>query len=228
MAARYKNDIDIAKAERDFKIKNAEYDMEIQGKKAKSELSYSLQAAKTKQLIREENKQVEVIERDREIHVQEQEIIRRERELDATVRKPAEAERYRLEKIASANKSRVVLEAQAQSESIRIKGEAKAYAIQVKAKAEAEQMAKKAEAWKEYKDAALVEMMLETLPKVAEEIAQPLTKTKKVVMVSSGNSEVGASKLTEEVIDIVEKLPKVIKSMTGVDITTVCITILFL
>lgn len=146
--------------------------------------------------------------------------------MDAIVRKPAEAEKYRLEKIASANKSKVVLEAQAQSESIRMKGEAKAFAIQAKAKAEAEQMAKKAEAWKEYKDAALVDMMLDTLPKVAEEIAAPLTKTKKVVMVSSGNSDVGASKLTEEVIDIIEKLPKVVNNMTGVDITKVCINII--
>ena len=32
--------------------------------------------------------------------------------------------------------------------------------------AEAEQMRKKAEAWKEYQDAAMVDMVLETLPKV--------------------------------------------------------------
>jgi len=48
--------------------------------------------------------QITVIERGQNIQVQEQEIIRRERELDATIRKPAEAEKYRLEKIADANK----------------------------------------------------------------------------------------------------------------------------
>lgn len=47
-----------------------------------------------------------------------------------------------------------------------MRGEAEAYAIEAKAKAEAEQMAKKAEAWKEYKDAAMVDMLLEALPKV--------------------------------------------------------------
>ena len=41
-----------------------------------------------------------------------------------------------------------------------MRGEAEAYAIEVKAKAEAEQMAKKADAWKEYQEAALVDMML--------------------------------------------------------------------
>ena len=62
------------------------------------------QAAKTKQRIREEQMQVTVIERAQQIQVQDQEIVRRERELDAQVRKPAEAEKFRLEKLAEANK----------------------------------------------------------------------------------------------------------------------------
>jgi len=64
-----------------------------------------LQAAKTKQAIKEEEMQITVVERSQKIQIQEQEIIRRERELDAKVRKPAEAEKFRLEKIAEANKS---------------------------------------------------------------------------------------------------------------------------
>jgi len=67
-----------------------------------------IQAAKTKQAIKEEEMQISVIERAQNIQVQDQEIIRRERELDATIRKPAEAEKYRLEKIADANKYNVV------------------------------------------------------------------------------------------------------------------------
>jgi len=67
-----------------------------------------IQAAKTKQAIKEEEMQISVIERAQNIQVQDQEIVRRERELDATIRKPAEAEKYRLEKIADANKYNVV------------------------------------------------------------------------------------------------------------------------
>ena len=63
-------------------------------------------------------------------------------------------------------RARVVLEAEAQSESVRMKGEAEAFAIEAKAKAEAEQMARKADAWKDYQEAAMVDMVLETLPKV--------------------------------------------------------------
>ena len=71
---------------------------------------------------------------------QEQEIQRRERELDSTVRRPAEAEKYRLEKIAEANRNRLIMEAEADAEAEILRGEAKAFAIEARAKAEAEQV----------------------------------------------------------------------------------------
>lgn len=46
MAARYANDIEIAKAQRDFELKKAAYDMEVQTKKAESDLAYELQVNK--------------------------------------------------------------------------------------------------------------------------------------------------------------------------------------
>ncbi|CAO1356562.1 unnamed protein product [Diamesa serratosioi] len=218
MASRFQNDIQIAKAQRDYELKKAAYDVEVQTKKAEAEMAYELQAAKTKQRIKEEQMQIKVVERKQEILVQEQEIVRRERELEATVRRPAEAEKYRLEKLAEANKMRVFLEAEAEAESIRIRGEAESFAIEAKAKAEAEQMAKKAEAWMEYREAAMIEMLMETLPKIAAEVAAPLTQIKKITMVSSGGGEIGAAKLTSEILAIIDKVPELAKSMTGVDI----------
>lgn len=149
-------------------------------------MAFELQAAKTKQRIMEEQMQVKVVERSQEIAVQEQEMTRRERELDSTVRRPADAEKFRysitftnkafvmyrlkfdfrLEKMAEANKLRLVMEAEAEAEAIKIRGETEAFAIEAKAKAEAEQMAKKAAAWNEYKSAAMIDMMLDMLPKV--------------------------------------------------------------
>merc|ERR1712106_425715 len=134
--------------------------------------------------------------------------MRREKELDSKVRKPAEAEKFRLEKIAEAERQKVVLEAEAEAEATALRGEAEAYAIEVKAKAEAEQMAKKADAWKEYKEAALVDMMLKVLPKIAAEVAGPISETNKITRVST------------EVLDIMGSLPETVKKMTGVDITT--------
>ncbi|KAF6034768.1 Flo1 [Bugula neritina] len=219
MQARYSNDIEIAQSKRDFELKKAAYDMEVQTKKAEADLAYSLQAAKTKQRIKEEQMEVKVVERSLQIQVQEQEIVRRDRELEATVKKPAEAEVYKLTKLAEANKNKIVLGAQAEAESVKMKGEAEAYAIEAKARAEAEQMAKKADAWKEYQDAAVVDMILEVMPQVAAEVAAPLTQCKKVTLVSSGKGDVGASKLTGEVFDIIERMPKLVEGMTGVDLT---------
>jgi len=115
MASLFLNDTEIAKAQRDFELKKAAYDVEVQTKKAEAEMAYELQAAKTKQRIKEEQMQVKVVERTQEIAVQDQEMKRREQELEATVRRPAEAEKFRLEKIAEANKYRVVLEAEAEA-----------------------------------------------------------------------------------------------------------------
>lgn len=219
MKAKYENDAKIAQAKRDFELKKAAYDKEVSTKKAESELAYNLQEAITKQSIKEAEMQIKVEERTKQIQVQDQEIQRRDKELTAQVKKPAEAEKFRMERLAEAERNRIILEADAMAESVRMKGEAEAFAIEAKAKAEAEQMAKKADAWKDYQEAAMVDMVLSTLPKVAAEIAAPLATTKKITMVSSGKGDVGASKLTGEVLDVVAKLPDVVEKLTGVNMS---------
>merc|ERR1719411_903697 len=219
MEAKLKNDTEIARFKRDYDFKKAGYDVEVNTAKANADLAYTLQAALMQQQIKEEETQVKVIERMQEIELQEQEIQRKEKELESKVRQPAEAEKFKLEKIAEANKLKAVLEAEAEAEAIQLKGEAKAFAIEAKAKAEAEQMAKKADAWNEYEKAALMDMMLKMLPKVAAEVAAPLSKAKKITMISDSTSELGASKLTQEVLDIMNKIPDTVTKMTGVDIS---------
>ncbi|KAM4696734.1 flotillin-1 [Rhinophrynus dorsalis] len=219
VSSQFVNEIEMAKAQRDFELKKAAYDMEVNTKKAESELAYQLQVAKTKQKIEEEKVQVQVVERTQQIQLQDQEISRREKELEARVKKPAEAERYRLEKLAEAERMKLITEAEAESESIRVKGEARAYAVEVRARADAEQMAKKAEAFQQYQEAAMVDMLLEKLPEVAEEISKPLTQVKKIKMVSSGGGEVGAAKITGEVLDILNRLPETVEKLTGINIS---------
>ena len=112
------------------------------------------------------------------------------------------------------------MESEAEAEAEVLRGEAEAFSIEARAKAEAEKMAKKADAWKEYKEAAMLDMMLESMPKVAAEIAAPLSQAKKISMVSDGSGEIGAAKLTGEVLQIMTSVPNLVKNMTGVDITT--------
>ncbi|XP_005756014.1 flotillin-1-like [Pundamilia nyererei] len=109
-----------------------------------------------------------------------------------------------------------------------VKGEAEAFAVEAKGRAEAEQMVKKAEAFKEYKEGAMVDMLLEKLPLMAEEISRPLCEAKKVTMVSSGGGDVGVAKLSGEVLDIMTQLPEALEKMTGVNISQVTLFMLHL
>jgi len=56
---------------------------------------------------------------------------------------------------------------------------------------------------------------------VAAEVAAPLSQAKKVTMVSMGKGDIGAAKLTTEVLDVVERIPNVVEGLTGVNITKV-------
>ena len=56
---------------------------------------------------------------------------------------------------------------------------------------------------------------------MAEEIARPLAAAHKITMISNGNGEVGASKLTGEVLDIMTRLPATVEKLTGVNISQV-------
>lgn len=74
--------------------------MKIIFQKAEAQLAYELQAAKIRQRIRNEEIQIEVVERRKQIEVEEQEVKRKEFELQSTVRLPAESEHYKIGKIS--------------------------------------------------------------------------------------------------------------------------------
>ena len=221
-AARFAADTAIAESERDFNLQKASYDRESNARLAEAELTYQLQAAKTQKDIREQEMQVEVIERQKKIEVQQQEVYRKEQKLEATVRRPANAERDQLETVAAGNRARVIAEAEAEAEAIRVRGHAEAEAIRAKGLAEAEAMDRKAAAWKEYGQAALIEQLFDRLPEVAAAISAPLAKTEKIVMISGGgNGEsggIGASRLTRDITSIMAELPSVVEALTGIDI----------
>ena len=231
-AAKFAADTAIALSERDFQTEKAAYDQEVNARRAEAELAYPLQEAKTRQRIRAEESQVEVVERQKQIEVQEQEVARREKELDATVRRPAAADRYRLETLAEGERARVVAEARAEAESITLRGEAdasaivargqaEAEAIRAQGLAEAEAMTKKADAWKEYGQAAMIQQLFESLPQVASAVAQPLAKTDSIVVISNGSESgagAGASKVTQDVSNTIAQLPALVEALTGFDL----------
>lgn len=237
--AKYLAETKIAEANRDKEMKVAEYQASINEIKAESDLSYDKKKFVIEQDVQAEAMKVEIIRKQKEIELQEQEALRKEKELDAMIRKPAEAEKYRMEVTAEADRVRKSKEAEAESytikaegiakaeaikaaglseaEIIRAKGEAEAEIIKAKGEAEAIALAKKAEAYKLFNDAAIAQMVIEKLPEIASAIAQPLSKTEKIVMI--GDS--GASKITKDITNILAQLPETVKGLTGVDITNI-------
>jgi flotillin len=158
------------------------------------------------------------------------EIARREKELEATVVRPAEANKSAIQAQAEADKYRLIAEAQGQAEAIKAQGAAEAEAIKLrglaeaevirqKGFAEAEAMAKKAESWGQYNAAAVTQMFVEMLPSLARAVAEPLSKTEKIVIVSSGGGDgagAGASRITQDVATVMAQLPPVVESLSGI------------
>lgn len=128
----------VAEADRDYKIKLAEYNASVQQKKAESDLSYDLQKFKTQQAVTAEEVQVEVVRKQREILVAEQEALRKEKELIATVTRPAEAERNRQAVLADGESIKLKTVAQGQAEAVREVGMGEADAARAKGLAQAE------------------------------------------------------------------------------------------
>lgn len=215
MDIKYNTDTKIEDNARQYKLQKAQFDREINTAKAEAQLAYELQAAKTRQRIRNEEIQIEVVERKKQIEVEEQEIKRKEKELIATVRLPAEAESYRVETIAQGRRTQTVEAARAEAERIKRIGEAEAYGIEVVGKAEAEQMKMKAAAYKQYGDAAVMSMVLESLPKIAAEVAAPLAKTEEIVMIGSSDS------VTNGVTRLCGEIPPAVQALTGIDLSKV-------
>jgi flotillin len=215
--ARYKADTSIADSSRAFQMEKASFDQEVNTLTAEAELAYELQAAKEKQSIRNEEIEIEVIERRKMIQVEDKEIERRENELNATVKLPAEAESYKVQTLAEAAKTKKVLAAQADAERIKMIGAAEAAAIEAIGKAEAEKMRQKAAAYKQYGDAALMSLILEAMPKIAAEVAAPLEKTQEIVIISDDKN--GGSNVSQEITKLLGSLPPQIQALTGVDLS---------
>jgi len=223
-------DAEVAEAERDKSLKVEQYRAERDRAKAEADVAYSLM---------EIEKQSEV-ERQKAA-LAEQAAMRVEKELVASVDKPAEAakrkteieaeaakikaireaeaeaERIRIEAMARAEARKI--EAQAEAEAIRLKGEADADAIRAKGIAEADAKNKLADALAKYGEAAVVEMLISRLPEIVGQVARPMENIDKITVIDTGNGDGGASKVARTVTNVAGTGFEVLKDLTGLDVT---------
>ncbi|MFI7084498.1 flotillin family protein [Streptomyces anulatus] len=219
--ARLKAAEEIAIAERTYYLKQAEIKAETEAAAAKANAAGPLaEAARQQEVLQEQEK------------VAERQAALTDRELDTKVRKPADAARYQAEQEAEARRIAQVKEAEADAErsrltgqgeklhrsaladAVRIEGEADAAAIAAKGAAEAEAMRKKADAFAQYGDAAVLQMLVEVLPSVVAKASEPLSAIDKMTVISTD----GASQLARTVTDNVAQGMELLTSTTGVDL----------
>ncbi len=163
-----------AEAQRDLEIKKAKYVETVKKQQAQADKAYEIQTNIMQQQVVAEAVRVQQVEREQQIKVQEAEILRREKELIATVLKQAEIERQRIAMLAEAEKQPAVDRGRRPAlPRSALQGEAEADIIFKKGDAEARAMNVKAEAFQEYNQAAVIDKLLTSLPEIVAGARQP-------------------------------------------------------
>lgn len=255
---------EIAQAQRDFSIRQAQYQAEVETEKARAAQAGPLAQATARQAVVAEEVKVDRTRTQGMIAVQEQEVLRRQQELEATVIKPAEAERQAAVVRAEAHKTASILEAEgkraslisiaeAEQERLRQEGMGRAAALEAEGRAEASKIEaigiaqaraieaqgvaeatailRKAEAWKEFNEAARLQTILEKLPAIIESsagvfgaVSAPMGKIDKLIVIDQGGGNgtggSGAARLAQTAPAVVFQFLQQLQAL-GLDVPTV-------
>ena len=188
----------------------------VKKQQASADKAYEIQTNVMQQQVRAEEVTIHQVEKEHEVKVQDAEILRRDRELTATVLKQAEFERKRIETLAEAEKMRLVMEAEGRAAAIRAQGEAEAEIIFKKGEAEAKAMNVKAEAYQEFNQAAIVDKLITGMPEIVRALAAPLANVDKITIVSTGNgTSAGMHKITGDITEMAAQIPALFETLSG-------------
>lgn len=170
---------DIAARNNDLAIKQAELKKMADTKKAEADAALDIEAENQRKAKDVAATNADIAKAEREAELKRQQIELKERELDALVRKQADADKYAAEKKAEADKIAAQNAADAALK--------KAEGIAAIGKAEAEAIEMKAEAQKKMSDASVIEMVLSVMPQMVANAAAPLTNVDSITMYGDGN-----------------------------------------
>ncbi|MBO5224765.1 MAG: flotillin family protein [Clostridia bacterium] len=228
-AVKVESEKKIAAQNAELMVQQAEMQIKADTKKAEADAAYSIQQENQRKTIEITKANADIARREKEAEIAAAEIAIKEKELDAEIRKQADAENYRIakeaeaelirrQKEADAKKYEAIAEAEAkkaQAEALRFAMEQEAEGIKAKGLAEALAIEKKAEAQKKMGEASVLEMYLDALPSVVKNAAEPLAQTDKIVMYGDGN----ATKIVKDVMNSTNQVVDGVKEATGIDLT---------
>ncbi|MBD1372314.1 flotillin family protein [Hazenella sp. IB182357] len=234
------SETNIAEAQKDKELRVAQFKIEQDMKRAEADQAYHLQENKNRQAVVEEEMKIELVRKQKQIELEEKEISRREKQYDAEVRKKADADRYSKEQAAEASRFEQEARARAEASAIKAKGlaDAEAHKAQGLAKAEVEKLEgiaaadviraqglaeaeakqKLAEAFEQYGQAAVLDLVAKMLPELAKHISEPLGNIDKITVVDAGNDGDGATKVSNYVTKLMAQAPEMVKQVAGIDI----------
>lgn len=237
--AQVESEQSIAIKNNELALKKADLRMKEDAKKAQADAAYEIEQEQQRKTLETVQAEADIIRQGKAIEIKEKEAIVREKELEAKIRKQADADTYRRMKEAEANayeqqkladveqykaikeyeilkeKANAELVAeQKKAEGISAVGEAEAKAIKAKLLAEAEGLDRKAEAMSKMQQAAVIEMIVDKLPEIVKNAASPLANVDSITMYGEGNS----AKLVEDVMMTTGKIMEGIQGSTGLDV----------
>ncbi|CAI3413780.1 flotillin family protein [Enterococcus cecorum] len=203
---------EIAEANKNMALKQAHYKQEQE-----------VAVAQAEQVAVGEKMKVRLIEQEKNIEIQEKQAELTEKELTATLRKKAEADKYVVEQNALAKKAQEIAYAQAEAEKIKLAAEAEAQRIEKLGQAEAEKIAKVGQAQAQSKEqmalalqklneAGVLVEFIKVLPAIAKEVNAPISNIDKVVSFGGGD---GVHQMGEAGL---ARTFETIKETTGLDL----------
>lgn len=211
----------------DLAIKKAQLKQEADTRQAQADAAAGIEAENQRKLRDVAATDANIAKAEREADLKQKQIQLKEYELDALVRKQADADKYAAEQKAAADLIKRQRDAEArayeieqEARAMKAKAEAEKYAAEQKAagiaavgEAEAAAIEKKAEAQKKMGEASIMEMYFDALPKIVANASAPLTNVDKITMYGEGNS----AKLAGDVMKIADQITKAVSEATGID-----------
>ena len=219
---------DIAERQNALDLKKAALKAKADTESAKADAAKNIEAEHQRQLRDVASTNANIAKAEREAELKQKEIQLKEYELDALVRKQADAEKYATEQKAAADLIKRQRDAEAKAYEIeqaaqaqKAKADADRYAAEQQAagitavgKAEADAIEAKAEAQKKMGEASVLEMYFKALPQIVASAAGPLENVKNITMYGNGNTE----ELVGEVMRNANQIQNAIKEATGLNI----------
>ena len=221
---------EIAKRDADLAIRQAELKRNVDTQKAQADAAQAIEAENQRKLKDVAATDANIAKAEREAALKQKQIELKEYELDALVRKQADADKYKAEKEAEAALIRRQKDAEAkrfemeqQALAIKAKAEADRYAAEQQAagiaavgEAEAAAIEKKAEAQKKMGDASIIDMTLQKLPEMMACAAAPMEKASNITIYGEG----GGTKVVQDVTSMATQMMAALKT-AGIDIQSI-------